>query len=145
MNPLLLAKDKLQAHLTESLLGAVLLALITLWVPAEAWFATLLPPLQPVWSARAIAVSSISILVAAGAYFFFRPKLKFDEPTGTWIDLKTNLRYCAKCKSKKLRSPLKNGDRGWSCPACTAYWADPARKEQEPPPKNLGPHAWMAR
>ena len=145
MSPLIWAKDKLQAHLAESLLGVGMLSLITLWLSTENYFATLLPVLQPVWAVRAIAVSVLSILVAIATYLFFRPKLQFHEPTGTWIDRKTNLRYCAKCKSKKLRSPLRNGDRGWSCPVCTAYWPDPARKGPESPAtKNLGPQSWMA-
>lgn len=53
--------------------------------------------------------------------------LKFDDQTGTWVDESSGLRYCAKCKSQNITSPLKNGEYGWSCPACNKQYADPSR------------------
>jgi ribosomal protein L37AE/L43A len=76
----------------------------------------------------------------------YRSRLEFDESTGTWIDRKTNLRYCPVCKSQKISSPLHNGTSGWSCPVCTAYFRDHARKNYtRPPHADLGPNSWMAR
>ena len=76
---------------------------------------------------KAIAVSAALAPLPFVAYFWFRPKLKFDENTGTWVDLKTNLRYCAKCKCADRLSPLKNGIYRWQCPVCDSLFSDPKR------------------
>lgn len=53
--------------------------------------------------------------------------LKFDEPTGTWVNELSALRYCAKCKAQNIISPLKNSEHGWSCPVCNSGFKDPSR------------------
>jgi len=65
-----------------------------------------------------------------------RPWLKWDEPTGTWINRFTGIRYCEKCKATiKVITPLKNEITGWRCMSCERWYADPARRESEPKPK----------
>lgn len=54
---------------------------------------------------------------------------RFDPETGTWVDAELNLRYCAKCKASDSLSPMTNCERGWKCPVCNAYAADPKRPE----------------
>ena len=62
------------------------------------------------------------------AYIFINRQIfKWDETTGTWIDNKSGIRYCAKCKVKENPSPLKNENFGWKCLACKSYFPDPNR------------------
>lgn len=56
--------------------------------------------------------------------------LTFDEKTGTWVSASDGLRYCAKCKSQNLFSPLKNESHGWRCPVCNTSSTDPLRPRQ---------------
>jgi hypothetical protein len=71
--------------------------------------------------------------------------LKFDESTGTWVETRTGIRRCARCKANKITSPLLNEDRGWACPVCAGYFEDPARRYIPPPDPDFGPNSWMAR
>jgi len=145
MKLLLTVKDTLQARLAELLLAACIMLLTTVWLVAEKWFAALLPAIPQKWALRSMVGMPLLVVLNVATFFYFRPKFKFDELTGTWIDRKTSLRFCSKCKSSKLLSPLKNRERGWDCPVCNVYFSDPARKEPESPPENLGPQGWMAR
>lgn len=59
------------------------------------------------------------------------PWLKWDEPTGTWVNRRNGLRYCGTCRAKKVIVPLKNEVTGWRCVACHMFRSDPARKAKE--------------
>ena len=85
------------------------------------------------------------ILLLAAFIFLQHPWLKWDEPTGTWINPFNRLRYCGTCRPKKIIVPLKNEITGWRCVACGTFRTDPARKPKEPPKPNLGKDAWMAK
>lgn len=65
------------------------------------------------------------------------PELTWDEAVGVWHDPKSDLRYCAKCLSGGKRSPLKNGETGFSCQVCGHYTEDPKRRLRylDPPSK----------
>ncbi|WP_132977337.1 hypothetical protein [Thiobaca trueperi] len=65
--------------------------------------------------------------------------LLFDENTGTWIGL-DSLRYCPRCQSSNISSPLKNEAYGWKCAVCNYYAADPDR----PIPRDRNPGSWIA-
>ena len=56
--------------------------------------------------------------------------LTFDEKTGTFIGTVDGLRYCAKCKSQNISSPMTNETSAWRCPACDGYFPDPDRKQK---------------
>lgn len=76
--------------------------------------------------------------------------LVFDEKTGTFVCHTDGLRYCAKCKSQDIRSPLKNCDHGWRCPACNRFQEDPERPKPKQtqsryPSGGLGKDSWMER
>jgi hypothetical protein len=138
------AKQWLLAHLAESAWAAGTLALPIAWSFLEGYIATHVPTVPQRWALRSmVAVLSLAMLNVA-TFFYFRPKFKFDPPTGTWVNLKSDLRYCAKCKSQKIVSPLRNQERGWQCPACYDYFPNPARKEPEAPRQPLGEKGWMA-
>lgn len=72
------------------------------------------------------------------------PWLKWDEPTGTWINSFNGLRYCGTCHARQIIVPLKNEITGWRCVACDTFRTDPARKQKDQPKPNLGKDAWMA-
>lgn len=57
-----------------------------------------------------------------------RPWLKWDEPTGTWINRFNRFRYCGTCRANKIIVPLKNEVTGWRCVVCGNFRTDPARK-----------------
>lgn len=61
-----------------------------------------------------------------------RPWLKWDEPTGTWINRFNGLRYCGTCRANKIIVPLKNEVTGWRCVVCDKFRTDPARKHLAP-------------
>ena len=75
------------------------------------------------------------------------PWLKWDEPTGTWVNFFTGLRYCGTCRAMKIIVPLKNEITGWRCVACKTFRTDPKRKkektEQQIPSSR--PSSWMSR
>lgn len=64
--------------------------------------------------------------------------LTFNRVTGTWVDEKTFIHYCPKCKASNLISPMKNDPYGWSCPACSAYYSDPDRPRPRTPVRRGG-------
>ncbi len=83
------------------------------------------------------------------AYIFRQhPWLKWDEPTGTWVNRRNGYRYCGTCRAKNIIVPLKNEVTGWRCVACSTFRSDPVRKALEmekiaQPPG--GPNSWMGR
>lgn len=83
-------------------------------------------------SPELLAKSLIAISAVVGfliAYLILqRPWLKWDVPTGTWVNRFTGIRYCGTCKAnKKITSPLKNEITGWRCVACNTFRTDPSR------------------
>ena len=86
------------------------------------------PTPSEIWAVISIAVSILLILVIIGILLWFHPKFKFDEITGTSIDLKTNVRYCHNCKHTiKQNVPLKSSEHGWYCVVCKRSFSDPSR------------------
>ena len=110
--------------------------ILTLAISARDHLAQFVPQPAEQWAVLTTASSLAGILTAAGAYFWFRPKWQFDQSTGAWLDVKTNLRYCAKCKTNKVSSPLKTNFYSWSCPACGSLYPDPSR----PRPVGIQPY-----
>ena len=128
-------KEKLLAHLRESIVGTVGLSLLAGLLWGEDRVAQFLPPLQPVWSVRAIAAICILLCLSLVSFFYYRPKFKFDEPTGTLTDVKTGIRYCTHCvHTFRNKVPLKNEEYRWRCMVCGTSYRDPARTPATPPP-----------
>ena len=144
--PLLeIVKQKLVAHAVEAIIAAAgTLALAFLFL-AEGRFAQLLAQTPPRWQARAFAVLIPVVLWLAAWVVYRRPKLRFIEDVGVFVDLKTRLHVCPRCLSEKKRSFLKNGQQGFSCTVCTGYFSRLGPPVAEEPTKDLGPHGWMAR
>ena len=77
---------------------------------------------------RVFAFLLLTILAVIALLIFQRPWLKWDAPTGTWVNKIGGLRYCGTCRAKKLFVPLKNEVGGWRCVACSTFRTDPLRK-----------------
>jgi len=103
-----------------SLPGAALLLRRTL----ESHLASAEPEQLTQWLIFLLAV--IGLLLAQ--IVLQRPWLKWDEPTGTWLNRFSGLRYCGTCRANKLIVPLKNEISGWRCVVCDKFRTDPARK-----------------
>jgi len=107
-----------------SLPGAALLLRRTL----ESHLASAEPAQLTQWLIFLLAV--VGLLLAR--LVLQRPWLKWDEPTGTWINRFNGLRYCGTCRANKLIIPLKNEVTGWRCVVCDKFRTDPARKHLAP-------------
>lgn len=112
------------------------------------WFQDSLKPFlsttAPEVILRVFAGLLLTALVLLAFILLERPWLKWDEPTGTWINRFDRYRYCGTCRAKKLFSPLKNEVTGWRCVVCGTFRADPARRAKEAPlPIAGGPNSWM--
>jgi hypothetical protein len=114
-------------------------ALVTTSPPALLlWFedrlATLLSEHSPQIIVRIFAILLLTILAMFTLLLLERPWLKWDEPTGTWVNRFDGLRYCGTCRAKKLFVPLKNEAAGWCCVSCKTYRLDPARRSENSAP-----------
>ena len=142
------AKEKLQAHALEATLAALGTAIPAWLLLAESRIAQHVSQLEPTTVIRVVAFLLVIALWATALLVFFRPRLKFDPRIGIYRDRKKGLYYCTSCHSKKLRSPLRENERGWRCNVkdCLMWYANPDYQEPPPPKQeDLGPHAWMAR
>jgi len=120
--------SKLLLQKVALMLSGVGLSLLSVLLYYEQVISKFVPTPTEVWAVRAIAVSVLSIFVAVSTFYWFRPKLKFDEQTGTNINLKTSVRYCHNCKHTiKQNVPLKSNERGWYCVGCKRSFSDPSR------------------
>ena len=75
------------------------------------------------------------VLVLSAFAVLQKPWLRWDEPTGTWVGVTSDRRYCAKCRAVKIVTPLKNEVTGWRCMHCERFFHDPARAHVESPRK----------
>ena len=102
---------------------------------------SLAPPLaslatqQPRSALKLIALLLWLCLVLLAYIFLNHPWLRWDKPTGTWINPLSKLRYCPKCKASKIIIPLKNEVTGWRCMNCHNFFHDPARANIDSPKK----------
>ena len=97
------------------------------------WFQDGLVPylaaLPPVVVLRVITALLLTTTALLAFLILQRPWLRWDEPTGTWINRLNGLRYCGTCRAKKIIVPLKNEITGWRCVSCGNFRTDPARKQ----------------
>lgn len=109
------AIQKLKVHALEALLAGLGTALSAGLVLAENHLAQYVSQATPTTVIRAAALLLLVSLWSFSALLLFRPRLKFDTRLGIYRDRKTGLHYCPSCHSKKIRAPLKEGDRRWYC------------------------------
>jgi len=140
------AKEKLQAHALEALLAGLGTALPAWLLLAESRLMPYVSQLDPTTVIRAAALSLVVTLWASALVLFFRPKLKFDSRLGIYRDKKTGLYFCPSCHTKKIRAPLRQGERGWRCviKECQLFFPNPDYKEQPKQPVSVGRNSWMS-
>lgn len=78
-----------------------------------------------------IAFLSLMLTIAVvplpfASYYYFKPRLIFDEKLGVFHDIKTGILYCPSCKVKNIQSPLSKND-GYCCVSkdCHTTYDDP--------------------
>jgi hypothetical protein len=120
--------ENVQARSIECIVGFLAVSLPTILVLYTSPIAIWLKELPPLWLVG-LPATLLAICLALGAWMIFlRPKLRFDEPTGTYADAKSTLRYCAFCyNTHKKKIPLKNKDHGWQYVVCNKSFSDPSR------------------
>lgn len=79
-----------------------------------------------------IAFLSLMLTIAVvplpfASYYYFKPRLIFDEKLGVFHDIKTGILYCPSCKVKNIQSPLSKNDGYWRCVSkdCHTTYDDP--------------------
>ncbi len=88
-----------------------------------------------------VLVWTIAVLVAITAYswaafFFFKPRIKFDRRLQVYTDLKTGIHYCVSClDGHNRKAKLIRKNHGWTCAVkeCQVSYEDPDN------PKPKGP------
>lgn len=69
------------------------------------------------WSQLALWLLTVCILLIA--YIIYqRPKLRFIQRLGVFVDLKSKQFFCPTCKTKKIMQPLRIKSEGLTCSAC---------------------------
>lgn len=142
------AKEKLQAHALEASLASLGIALPAWLLLAESSLVPYVSQLSPSWVIRSTALLLVVALWLSALLIFFRPKLQFDPRLGIYRDRKTGLYYCPSCHIKKLRSPLKEGPRGWFCSVkdCRQSYINPDHKAPSAGVHHsAGRNSWMSR
>ena len=70
-------------------------------------------------------VSNHSELDSAISIEIHNKDLVFNKKTGTWVG-NDNTHYCPACKGNHSKlSPLMEGESGWKCPVCNAFFRNP--------------------
>jgi hypothetical protein len=77
---------------------------------------------QPERLLQALALLLLLVLLLFAFSLLQHPWLRWDEPTGTWVNRINSLRYCAKCKTTKVITPLKKEVTGWRCMNCHSFF-----------------------
>jgi hypothetical protein len=111
-------KETLVARALEGILLALGTALLAVLPVAENYLAQYAQTLTPIATVRVVVLLTAAVLLALAFAFYGRPKLKFSQiDGGVWIDIKTGIRYCPNCRTKKILSPLRDkDDLYWDCP-----------------------------
>lgn len=141
------AKEKLQAHSLEALSVLLVSVLTTGVLLAENHLAQYVKTIEPTTIVRLLLLSVLVAASCLGVLLYFWPRLKFDSRLGIYRDRKTGLYYCPSCHVKKLRSPLKEGPRGWFCAVkdCRLSYSNPDYVAPPEPPRRRVQSAWESR
>jgi hypothetical protein len=140
------AIDAIRSRALELSLAALGTILLSVALFLENHLTLYVSTTDPKMLARIIALLTATTVYSWSAYFYSKPKLKYDNYLQVFTDRKTGFHYCPPCRNKKPLSPLKKESRGWRCPFkdCGMFYKDPDYKPPQEPPRPSGPHAWMA-
>lgn len=143
------AIDKLKDHALKTLAVSVVSGITAALFLAENYLAQYIKTLAPVIIVRLLALLFLVALSFGILLLFTWPHLKFDSRIGIYRDRKTGLFYCPSCRSKKLRSPLKQEEKGWRCVVrdCMMFYSNPSyvdpKKSKTVSPTSRG-KSWSA-
>jgi len=113
-----------------ALIVATTPAAVVLWLQDA--IAPKLAELMPKTLLQIFVVLLLTAFALLAVIILLRPWLRWDEPTGTWLNKFSGIRYCGTCRAnKKIVVPLKNEITGWRCVACDKFRVDPARKPKQ--------------
>ena len=143
--------DKLRELIAKNI-AETSLAIVLSALAGVALFADLLLPQTAFEALGRIATGRImlglflALLGLLAWVVYLHPRLRFDKRSGSYLHVKTGLRYCTKCKIElRLKSPMKeaNDGSGWRCQVCANWYVNPEYKEPPPAPVKRDPHGWM--
>lgn len=138
-------KELLLNHLVELSLTGVGLVFLALAAWANPYLLAIVDALPAQTTLWLLAIALALFVWSFAIYYFFKPKLIFEESSGAYKDKKTGLRYCASCRDAHKRlSPLRASQtgNGWYCgvKGCHSHFPNPKYKEPpDPPPEMLEP------
>lgn len=125
--------EKISEHYLVILLASPTVILSGVLISFHKQAERLISTLTPTQTTLILLLLTVVSLALLSLSIYLATWLKWDEPTGTWINRLTKLRYCAKCKAAKIVTPLKNEVTGWRCMNCQHFFHDPSRAHIESP------------
>lgn len=140
-------KEHLAKRTAETLLGLVLLGLLLV-----AGLVDSLLPLDLIeWLGSLvigrILLALVLVIAAIIAWLvYLHPRFVYDGKSGTYIDSRTSIRYCAMCRvEKRVNAPMvqlsATTRRMWKCVVCRNVFDEPPGQPPEPPTE---PTNWKA-
>ncbi|HEY3308230.1 MAG TPA: hypothetical protein VGJ93_07220, partial [Desulfuromonadaceae bacterium] len=82
------------------------------------------------WSILSFSLLAVCFLLAS--YIILqRPKYKFLQGLGVFVDKKSHQFICSSCKSKKFIQPFKISTGGYTCPICPFSVEHPTHEDIE--------------
>ncbi len=115
--------ELLRQEVTKRII-ATLLALLAIlasaaWMQAKtAIFSILFSSLSKEFFATLSLLESLLLLISFVLYLLTRDPWRnydFDDKTGVWYHRKTGLRICPSCKTKGIKSPMRDNESSWIC------------------------------
>lgn len=129
--------EKISEHYLGILLASPTVIMSGLAIRFHTYTEAILNTLSQAQIAVIIVVLALSCLALSSLSIYLATWFKWDEPTGTWFNRLSKLRYCPKCKAAKIVTPLKNEVTGWRCMNCHYFFHDPSRAHIESPKKKV--------
>jgi len=145
--------DKLQEGAAKYL-GEIVLAFVLSGLTAIGVFADqLLPPevfeaIGTIATGRILLTLCLVLLALVAWVIYLHPRLAFDRESGAYVNPKSGVRYCTKCRAeKRLRVPMRDwpDGSGWQCPACQRFYYDSTHKRPTQPAKRAHGKNWVTR
>ena len=103
--------EQVLAHLLETGLLALALALVGAWPWVESHLALYVGMLAPIAIVRILLGACVITLCSCAYALWNKPKLEVSQILGgAMIDRKTRVPYCTNCYTKKILAPLNDAD-----------------------------------
>ncbi|WP_349432509.1 hypothetical protein Q9L42_007605 [Methylomarinum sp. Ch1-1] len=133
------AIEQIRARALELSLVALGTMLLSGLLLVENHLIEYVPTVDPKVIVRSIAVLTAITAYSWAAFFYFKPRLKFDKRLQIYIDIKTEIPYCPSCKDGHKRLfKLINKDSYWQCAIkeCRMVYDNPDYNPPSKPPRD---------